>query len=64
MRVRMEGLSKLSQYNGQLGTIEREVEGGRLRVVLDQDGKVLSLKRESCRDPTGARGKCSIKPHG
>jgi len=47
MRVRVEGLSKLSQYNGQLGTIEREVEGGRLRVVLDQDGKVLSLKREN-----------------
>jgi len=31
----------------QLGTISREVEGGRLRVVLDQDGKVLRLKREN-----------------
>jgi len=47
MRVRVEGLSRSPQYNGQLGTIEREVEGGRLRVVLDQDGKVLSLKREN-----------------
>jgi len=46
-RVRVEGLSKSPQYNGQLGTIQREVEGGRLRVVLDQDGKVLSLKREN-----------------
>ena len=47
MRVRVEGLSKSPQYNGQFGTIQREVEGGRLRVVLDQDGKVLSLKREN-----------------
>jgi len=47
MRVRVEGLSKSPQYNGQLGTIECELEVGRLRVVLDQDGKVLSLKREN-----------------
>jgi len=45
--VRVEGLSKSPHYNGQLGTIEREVDGGRLRVVLDQDGNVLSLKREN-----------------
>jgi len=47
MRVRVEGLSKSPQYNGRLGTIQRDVEGGRLRVVLEQDGKVLSLKREN-----------------
>ena len=47
MRVRVEGLSELPQYNGQIDTIEREVEGGSLRVVLDQDGEVLSLKREN-----------------
>jgi len=47
MRVRVEGLSNSPQYNGRLGTIQREVEGGRLRVVLDQDGKVLSLRREN-----------------
>jgi len=47
MRVRVEGLSKSPQYNGRIGTIQGEVEGGRLRVVLDQDGKVLSLKREN-----------------
>ena len=47
MRVRVEGLSESPQYNGQHGTIQREAEDGRLRVVLDQDGKVLSLKREN-----------------
>jgi len=47
MRVRVEGLSESPQYNGQLGTIECELEVGRLRVVLDQDGKVFSLKREN-----------------
>jgi len=47
MRVRVEGLSDSPQYNGQLGTIQREVEGGRLRVATDQDGKVLSLKRKN-----------------
>jgi len=47
MRVRVEGLSKSPLYNGRLGTIQREVVGGRLRVVLDEDGKVLSLKREN-----------------
>ena len=47
MRMRVEGLSESPQYNCQLSTIEREAEGGRLRVVLDQDGKVLSLKREN-----------------
>ena len=47
MRVRVEGLSKTPQFNGQLGTISREVEDGRLRVVLNQDGKVLSLKCEN-----------------
>ena len=47
MRVRVKGLSKLPEYNGRLGMIQCEVEGGRLRVVLDQDGKVLSLKREN-----------------
>jgi len=46
MRVRVEGLSKSPQYNGLLGTIRGEVDG-RLRVVLDQDDKVLSLKREN-----------------
>jgi len=47
MRVRVDGLSKSPRYNGCLGTIQREVEGGRLRVVLDQDGKVLNLKPEN-----------------
>ena len=47
MRVRVEGLSKSPQYNGRLGTIHHEVEGSRLCVVLDEDGKVLSLKRDN-----------------
>ena len=47
MRVRVEGLSKSPHYNGRLGTIQRELEGGRLRVVLDQDCQALSLKREN-----------------
>jgi hypothetical protein len=47
MRVGVEGLSKSPQYNGRIGTIQGEAGGGRLQVVLDQDGKVLSLKREN-----------------
>ena len=47
MRVRIMGLSRSPQYNGLTGTIQGGVEGGRMRVVLDQTGKVLSLKREN-----------------
>jgi len=46
-RLRVEGLSKSPQSNGRLGTIQREVEGGGLRVVLNQDGKMLTLKSEN-----------------
>ena len=42
MLVRVEGLSKSPKLNGRIGTIQSEMEGGRMRVVLDQDGKVLS----------------------
>ena len=57
MRVRVKGLSKSPQYNGLIGTIQGGVEGGRMRVVLDQTGKVLSLKRENLlEEPTGDGG--------
>ena len=52
MRVRVQGLSKSPQYNGLIGTIQGGVEGGRMRVVLDQTGKVLSLKRENLLEET------------
>ena len=44
-RVRVEGLSKWPHYNGLFARVERSLEGGRYRVVLEeQDAKVLSLK--------------------
>ena len=67
MRVCVEGLSKSPQYNGRLGTIQREVEGSRLCVVLDQDGKVLSLKRENLvevqREALSRAGKLTAMQH-
>ena len=57
MCVRVEGLSKSPQYNGLIGTIQDGVEGARMRVVLDQTGKVLSLKFENLlEEPTGDGG--------
>ena len=44
-RVRVEGLSKSPYYNGLFARVGRSLEGGRYRVVLEeQDAKVLSLK--------------------
>jgi len=63
MRVRVEGLSKSPQYNGRLGTIQSEVEGGRLRVLLDQDRKVLSLKREHLVEIQQGQDGCVASSH-
>ena len=58
MRVRVERLSKSPQYNGLIGTIQVGVARGRIRVVFDQTGKVLSLKREKfLEEMTGDSGK-------
>ena len=44
-RVRVEGLRKSPYYNGLFARVGRSLEGGRYRVVLEeQDAKVLSLK--------------------
>ena len=61
--MRVEGLSKSPQYNGRLGTIQGEVEGGRLRVVLDQDRKVLSLKRENLVEIQQGQDGCVASSH-
>ena len=46
-RVRVEGLSKSSHYNGLFARVEVRLEGGRYRVVLEQDKMVLSLKGDN-----------------
>ena len=61
--MHVEGLSKSPQYNDRLGTIQGEVEGGRLRVVLDQDCKVLSLKRENLVEIQQGQDGCVASSH-
>ena len=46
-RVRVEGLSKSPHYNGLFARVEVRLEGGRYRVVMEQGGKVLSLKADN-----------------
>ena len=47
-RVRVHGLVKKPEYNGQLGTVQNKaVEDGRLCVILDKGNKELSLKTSS-----------------
>ena len=46
-RVRVDGLSKSPHYNGLFARVEVRLEGGRYRVVLEQDKKVLSLKGDN-----------------
>ena len=43
MRIRVVGLHKSPQYNGLLGEITGEGEGGRWQVVLEDDGRALGL---------------------
>ena len=46
-RVRVEGLSKSPHYNGLFARVEVRLEGGRYRVVLEADGKVLSVNADN-----------------
>ena len=48
--MRVEGLSTSKHYNGLIARVELRLEGGRYRVVLEQDseeGKVLSLNGDN-----------------
>ena len=46
-RVRVQGLSKSPQYKDLVGAITGEGEGGRWQVVLEKDGRAVSLKGEN-----------------
>ena len=49
MRVRFEGLRKFQEYNHAVGTIIKKELGGKLRVVLEDNGKELCVKSENLR---------------
>ena len=57
-RVRVEGLISKPEYNGLFARVEMLREGGRYRVVMEQGGKVLSLKRDNLMPVRGVDNSC------